>query len=191
VRPREGLLMLAVACATLGCRDRQQVGSSSTAAAISSDWISDTALSLRAIALADTVQSAGSAMVVVLLHNGGSPVEVRNDPSYYSLDVRDPDGRELTPDVRDYEAPSLGARASLVLPRNGMLGQVFGLSCAGPPFDPMRVAGRCMWMYPITKAGLYLITAHYRVPQVSVGGKPAPASTDLQSNAVRLYVRQP
>lgn len=185
------LLLIMGHCVLFGCRERQETGAASAAMPILSDWAADTGMSLRALALSDTVKSADAAAVLVLLHNGGSPVAIRNHPSYYSLQVLDPEGHELTPDVRYYEAPLLGSRADLVLPRNGVLGLVLGLSCAAPPFDSIRARERCMWRYPITKNGAYLITARYRVPQVSVGGDPVPAATDLRSNTVSLYVQQP
>lgn len=197
MKPRGVLLILCLACSAFGCRKQDQTGAASaampvsTAMLISSDWAADTGLSLRAFALVDTVRSADAAGVVVLLHNGGTPVAIRNHPSYYSLQVRDPEGRELTPGASYYEAPLLGSKADLVLPRNGVLGQVLSLSCAVPPFDSIKATDRCMWRFPITKTGTYLITARYRVPHVSIGGEPAPTGTDLRSNTVRLYVQQP
>lgn len=190
MKVRNLLLTLGMACSAFGCRERQETGAASAAMPMPSNWAADTGLSLRALALSNPVKSADAA-ILVLLHNGGSPAAIRNHPNYYSLQVRDPEGHVLTPDIRYYEAPLLGSRADLVLPRNGVLGQVLGLSCAAPPFDSIRARERCMWRYPITKNGAYLITARYRVPQVSVGGDPVPAATDLRSNTVSLYVQQP
>jgi hypothetical protein len=184
------LVLLAIGFSAFGCQQREQTQESSAGASISAGWIADTGLSLRAFAVSDTVRSPNDAAVVLMLHSGGAPVVIRNHPSYYSLQVVDSDGRELTPDGSYYESPVLGRRADVTLPRNGLLGQVLGLWCALPPFDPVKATNRCMWRYPILNGSTYQIAARYRVPQVAIDSAPPPAGLDLQSNTVRIHVQR-
>lgn len=153
-------------------------------------WAPNTGLSLVAIPIVDSLRVGDSARVAVLIRNTGTPVTIRNDPSYYSFLVLNPTGQRILAAVSYYEAPDLGTTPTVMLPHNGLIGDVFNLACARPPFDPIRSVNRCMWRFSLTDPGKYRVVAHYRVPHVRTGKDGPSQAIDLESDTVFLSIIQ-
>lgn len=177
-----------LAALLLACDTNAAAGARSSGRDVEQILGTGSSISLAIAPLRDTVFANDSARVVVIIRNGGTPATVRNHPSYYRVDVLDPDGRVLEPAVENYEASSLGVEPNVVVPHDGFVGLTFNLECASPPFDPLTTPNRCMWRYALHSAGTYRVVAHYGVPTVSVQGKAAPMPLELSSDTAQFVV---
>lgn len=179
------LLFLLVACDSWTSRPV------TTNASEGSPWVtsaSDKGLVLTLEAVRDTVAEGEPVAVVLLVRNAGGPQRFRNDPDFFSFEIRDPQG-QIVARQRDMTVDwNLGSDPTVILPRGGVVGLLLNLRCAPQPFARDSVSAGCLFRYPFDAPGDYAIVARYRSITVSVDGKPAPPPLALSSTKVRVHV---
>jgi hypothetical protein len=136
--------------------------------------------------LADTIRSGEPVRIGVVIRNGGAPRRFRNDPDLYRITALNAASDTVATSLGAYEPPSLGATADVMIPRGGLIGQVWDLTCGQPPFATTLADTACAWTYDIRAAGIYRIAVSYAPP--AAPGKGSAIHPTLHADTVTIVV---
>ncbi len=141
----------------------------------------DGALSLDAFAIRDSVLVGDSILVGYLMRNGGAARRLILDPRFFEVHVLGPDGERVLASTVSW-AGSTGEESLVTLPRLGLVGRLFVLTCGHPGFSTIET---CPGDDSLSAPGEYRVVLKYLPP--SVPGD-AQATIHLESDTVRLWV---
>jgi hypothetical protein len=149
----------------------------------------DTTLRLIAFAPADTLRSADSLRVIVVIRNGGTYRQLADDGYAFTYDVVTAEGSP----VKSEPLPEFfGMRNSFSLGRGEFTGFTEHLGCVRSANVARKdLEDTCWWDFRLPRPGAYRIVAHYRTTPSP--GIPRPVSGSdyifLTSDTVRIEFR--
>jgi hypothetical protein len=139
-------------------------------------------MKLVAYSVRDTFDVGDTIALGYLLRNYGPARQLRLDPGFFVVRVYDSSGKAVPVKTKEWYG-STGDAPDIVIPRGGIVGQVFDLACGHVGIDTIE---SCNHQIEITQPGRYSATVAY-APPLPPDGRRALYPT-LTSDTVRFAV---
>jgi hypothetical protein len=139
----------------------------------------DSGLDFRLLVPRDTIPLGSPIQVMYFLVNGSTRSSIWNNPDLFRFDVESWEGNAIPFEAAGSQTVNWGPLARMVLPANGVLGQLVDLQCMHHQFVTSQDDNRCEAKYRFNRAGKYRVIGTYKRPKQGLYAGP-----DLVDTAV-------